>query len=275
MRSFFREKRIMCGQNYMDVDIFRYTEIQKRNVKGKRAKKKIESAPKQNNLNDKNAKRYFRWLVHSNFARNDYHVSLTYDDEFLPATVEEAEKQAKNYLRRVAYRRKKNGLDPLKYILVTECTSSKDGEDKPTRLHHHILMNGGIDRDLLEELWCEKRKKGEKVGKSLGWSNVDRLKPNEEGLAKISNYLTKSPKRKKRWSSSQNLERPFSKLRDSQYRSRSAVENFAKNMTIQEVQKRYPGWTVAGKENGMKAIYNEHTGWSIYLRLRKDDVKDE
>lgn len=257
--------------DYMDVDIFHYTDNQKKNVRGKRAKKKVESAPKQNNLNDKNAKRYFRWLVHSNFVRNDYYVTLTYNNRSLPSTVEEAKKQAKNYLGRVAYKRKKDGLDPLKYILITE-SNTKDG--KPTRIHHHILINSGLDRDVLEDLWRKKRKKGQKKGDVYGTANIKRLQPDEEGLAKLANYLTKAPNKKKRWSSSQNLVRPYSTTRDSKYRSRRDVENFANNLTVEEVQKRYPGWTVAGKDNGMNAYENEYTGHSIYLRLKRIDKEE-
>lgn len=139
--------------------IFFITQITRERTLEAKEQKKVESAPKQNNLNDKNAKRYFRWLVHSNFVRNDYYVTLTYNNRSLPSTVEEAKKQAKNYLRRIAHKRKKDGLDTLKYILITE-SKAKDG--KPTRIHHHILINSGLDRDALEDLWRKRRKKGQK-----------------------------------------------------------------------------------------------------------------
>lgn len=113
-----------------------------------------------------------------------------------------------------------------------------------------------------------------KKGDVYGTANIKRLQPDEEGLAKLANYLTKAPDKKKRWSSSQNLVRPHSTTRDSKYRSRRDVENFANNLTVEEVQKRYPGWTVAGKDNGMSAFKNEYTGHSIYLRLMRIDKEE-
>ena len=57
------------------------------------------------------------------------------------------------------------GLPPLKYIVVTE-RGKKGG-----RIHHHITVNGGIDRDELESLW------------GLGYANSRRLQFTENGLA--------------------------------------------------------------------------------------------
>ena len=49
-------------------------------------------------------------------AKYALHVTSTYSAKYLPATVEDAEKEVSNFLRRVAYARKKAGLPPLKYI---------------------------------------------------------------------------------------------------------------------------------------------------------------
>ena len=135
-----REKKIDCG-DYREVDIIPRTESADRAVKGKRGKRKKVTAPKQQDLNDKNAKRYLVQLGNGNFTYGDIHLSLTYSDQYLPATIEEAEKAINNYLRRVAYRRKRLGLPPLKYILVTEYNSGKNGE-KPVRIHHFQFISG-------------------------------------------------------------------------------------------------------------------------------------
>ena len=148
-----------------------------------RTKKKRESRPSQKNLNDKNARRYLVQLGNGNFGIGDLHVTCTYAKGTLPETEEEAERVVGNYLRRIAYRRKKLKLPPLKYILVTEYGYSKDG-DKITRIHHHIIMNGGMSRDEVEMMWTAERINWHKydtdpeymdqVGK-LGWVNADRL----------------------------------------------------------------------------------------------------
>ena len=207
VRSFIREKKIYCGDHYREVDIFTYTTAQKTAAsRGKRSKKVQESEPKQKNLNDKNARRYFVQLGNLNFGDDPeaLHVTATYSAKYLPPTVEAAEKEVSNYLRRVAYARKKEGLPPLKYILVTAYTTARNG-GKPVRIHHHIVMNGGLDRDLVEELWRKRKRKGQKKGDRIGYCNADRLQADENGIAALCNYLVKQAGGKKRWSSSHNL----------------------------------------------------------------------
>lgn len=245
----------------MEVDIYPQSNLPPR-PKG-RAKKQKVSAPKQKNLNDKNAKRYFIQLINTNFRETDLHVTVTYAN--VPETVEEAEKEAANYLRRISHRRKREGLPPLKYILITEYSSGK-GEEKPTRVHHHIVMNGGLDRDTVEDLWSRPRKKGQKKGDRIGFANADRLKPNDHGLEALARYLMKNPNGRKRWSSSQNLERPTYRTNDHKY-TRRQVERIVRDEIDNQAfwKKTYPDWDLTE----CKPVYNEITGWSVYLKLRR------
>lgn len=265
LRNIIREKKIYCGENYLEVDIYPYTET--RNRKGKRSKKEKVTCTKQIKQNDKKAKRYFTQLINSNFSQNDIHLTLTYKDKYLPSTVEDAEKMAKNYLRRVSYKRKKDGKEPLKYILVTETQYDKDGET-PVRIHHHIVMNGGLDRDEVEDLW--KAGRGSKA-EYIGTVNADRLKPDTNGLAALAQYLMKYPKGKRRWHQSKNLKKPMKRTNDSKF-SRRQVEKMSKAPCDPEYwKKKYPGWTVS-EDYGYRAIYNDHTGWSIYLKFQRDST---
>lgn len=266
-----REKKIYCGSNYREVDIFPYTPGQNEIHKsGKRAKKEKVSAPKQRNLNDKNARRYLIQLGNMNFGKGDLHVSLTYKKEFLPLTIEEAEREVSNYLRRVSSERKRQDLPPLKYILVTSCSTEKDSE-KPVRVHHHIIMNGGIDRNIVEDLWRKRRKKGQKQADKIGFANADRLQPDGSGIAALCSYLEKQPNNKKRWSCSQNLKKPYSSKNDNRY-TRKQIDKLAKNPVDREFwEKKYPGWTLTDDEYGAVAVHNDITGWSIYLKLRRNN----
>ena len=103
-------------------------------------------------------------MGNGNFGIGDLHVSCTYNAKNLPDSVEEAERIVSNYLRRIAYRRNKLGLPPLKYILVTEYKFAKDGE-QIKRIHHHIIMNGGLSRDDVEMMWTKERINWRKVEK--------------------------------------------------------------------------------------------------------------
>ncbi len=273
MRSFIREKKIYCGDHYREVDIFTYTAGQKTAAsRGKRSKKIQESEPKQKNLNEKNARRYFTQLGNLNFGDDPdaLHVTSTYSAKYLPATVEDAEKEVSNFLRRVAYARKKAGLPPLKYILVTAYTTKKNS-DKPVRIHHHIIMNGGLDRDTVEALWRKRKRKGQKQGDRIGFCNADRLQADENGIVALCTYLVKQSGGKKRWSSSHNLKKPTSRANDGKY-TRRQIEKWAKEKPGRDFwEKKYPGWTLTDEDYGVRYEYNEHTGWAIYLKLRKKE----
>lgn len=267
-RSFIREKKIRCGKNYMEVDIYSISENQLERRKGKRSKKEKVSIPSQKKLNDKNARRLFTQLAETNFGKEDYSVTLTYNNEFLPDTLEQAEKEVSNYLRRIRRRRKKEVLEDLKYMIVTSSRETRDG--KPVRIHHHILMNGGLDRNVIEDLWSRRKRKGEKEGRSLGYVNTDRIQPDSNtGIAALCNYLVGNPTQKRRWSSSQNLERPTQRTNDHRYSRKKVIKLslFPENLDYWE--KLYPGYEITDKLYGFQAIYNDFTGWSIYLKLRK------
>lgn len=264
-KHFIREKRIYCNEKYCEVDIIPRTAIQERVVKGKRAKRTKESAPKQNNLNDKNSRRYMVQVVNGNFDEGDYHITTTYKPKYMPKTIEEADKMATNFLRRISYAMKKKG-EVLKYVIVTEYT---EDEEKIRNIHHHIIMNNGLARDEIEDLWSVRRKKGEKKGESLGYTNCDRLQLDENGLEAIAMYITKNrgAKGKKKWSSSRNLIRPESIKNDHKYRSKRKIEKIAKENDNSFWEKQYPEYNITSIEK----IYYEDTGWHIYLKMWKKE----
>ena len=144
MKSVIRTKTYYCGKNDLEIDLFPWMEVEKRYTRKKKEKVTI---PKQKVLNDKRAKRTFCQLVKTNFGEGDLHLTLTYSQKFLPEKVEDAEKEVRNYLRRVARLRKKKKLSPLKYIFITE----QGVQSK--RIHHHVIINGGLSRDEVELLW--------------------------------------------------------------------------------------------------------------------------
>lgn len=269
---FYREKKTDCN-TYREVDIIPRTDNAERAVRGKRGKRQKVSEPKQKNLNDKNARRYLVQLGNGNFGIGDLHVSLTYSNKYLPESVEEAEKAINNYLRRVAYRRNKLGLPQLKYILVTEYKFSKDGEEIK-RIHHHVIMNGGLSRDDVEMMWTTKRINWKKVEKDpeyraeieqMGWANADRLQLNENGIEALCKYVTKDPQGKKRWSSSRNLERPVEQPTADHKYSKKKIEELAKSNDCGKpfFENQFPDFNIAE----IKPEYHELTGWHIYLKM--------
>lgn len=272
-KNFMREKKIYCGDEWLEVDIVPVT-----NMPEAGKDKEEKSSLKQKNLNDKRSKRKFVQIANTNFSEEDLHISATYDDEHLPKDIKEAERNVHNYLDRVKRRMKKVTGQDLKYMLVTEYTPEDEEEEKAVRIHHHIIINGGLSRDDLELMWTKDRinwKKAEndpkyrKNIKLMGFVNCDRLQPNENGIEGLVNYINKRKKGCKKWSTSTNLKKPKEKKNDSKYSFRK-IRELARTPEDKEYWRRiYKGY----EPTKIEFIHNDYTGWSVYLRLRRMEEK--
>ncbi len=227
-----------------------YPEFSRAELKGNRAKKRNKEA--QSNLNDKNARKHLIRLINTNFQNGDMWITLTYLDEYLPNNMEEALKNIKNFMRRINYRRKKEGLDKAKYIYITEYAEGKKG----IRCHHHIVMDGALPMDVIESTW--------KYGRR---NNLRKLSMDECGLTGVANYLAKDPKGNKRWCSSTNLKQPT--VRKNHYKfKKKKVQSLVKNIdSIKiEMEKTYPGYVFIDTE----IRFNEYNSmFYIYTRMRR------
>lgn len=251
-----REKQILCGNNYKEVDIIKAFTNKKLCGRGK---KKEVTSPCQKNLNDKRAWRYLGQLINTNFEdMTDYLLHLTFSEENLPATIEEGENIVKNYMRRLNYRLKKAGKGNCKYIIIPSVTSSKTGE--MVRLHFHIVLSCALERKEILSQW------------SYGRKNLNELQGEDDKYQKLCEYLKKNFKSGRRWISSLNLKKPMMKApNDNKYTARQ-VEKIAKApVDIEFWEKKYPGWTLINSDSAYSVEYNELTGWSIYLKLRRKE----
>ena len=261
---YIREQRHICGPEYMEVDIYPITV--REHKASTRAKKKKASDMVRCNLNSENAKRHLRQLVNTNFTWRDLHVTLTYDSEHLPKTEEEAERNFRNWLERVARRCKKLGLPPPKYIGVTEHQEPGPGR-KGVRYHHHAILSCGLNRDELESLWHAGR--GRKRFERMGTANADRLQLDKGSLEALCNYLLKYPNRKRRWTQSRGLKQPERpRPNDTRYTKRK-VERIVRGEVYDPDfwHRQYPGYELAEA----RPVYRENTGWSIYLQMWRPD----
>lgn len=247
MRTVYREKRYYCGE-YLDVYIFPVFETGSRRS-GKRIKRKPTSAA-QKELNQRHREEKLVRLLHANFTPDDLELHLTY--EVQPEDDEAAKRELANFLRRLRRYRKKHGLGDLKYIAVTE-RGKKGG-----RYHHHITVNGGIDRDVLESLW------------GLGYANSRRLQFTENGLAGLGHYIVKSPIGSKAWNASKNLVDPEPKTRDRHITATQARELSRDTTNNAEYERLYPGYYLS--EAG--AFHNDVCGgyYIVARYYRKDGV---
>lgn len=245
MKCLYREKRYYCGE-YLDVYIYPVFEQGKRRS-GKRVKRGPSSEAQQK-LNQRHREEKLTRIFHANFTPEDLEIHLTYEEQ--PETDEEAKRNLTNFLRKVRRLRKKQGLGPLKYIAVTE-RGKKSG-----RYHHHVTINGGIDRDTLEMMWRH------------GRANSRRLQFSETGLAGLAHYIVKSPIGGKAWNASKNLIDPEPKTRDGRISARKARELAAEASNPLEFERLYPGYLLAD----MGAFHNDVNGGSyINARFYKKD----
>lgn len=187
-----RTKKYYTG-DYLEIEVFN---VSKKKKPVSRARKVKESSPAQKNLNDKRRKRYFVRLVNSNFRKGDLTIELTYSNEHLPEDRDEMRRDIRNFIARVKRRFKKQFPDrAFKYIyVIPKC--SVDGSGSKARPHFHMFLTGGLDRDLIEELW----------GK--GYANTDRIKFTEVGATGKAIYMADQARSERSWSGSQNLIKP-------------------------------------------------------------------
>lgn len=220
-----------------------------------RTPRRNKSRPAQKNLNSKRARRYLNNLVSANFGRGDLWCTFTYDDQHLPDNPNEADRRFTNFIRRVNRRRKRAGLDNVKYICVTEY---HEEEGKRTRCHHHVIMSGDVDRDELEKIWGQGKR-----------NQTRRIDPDPDThVAGIVNYISKDPKGRKRWRASKNLKKPVITTSICRFGKRTA-ERMATDRAYLEsrIRKSYPGYKFIDAEVRINDI---NGGFYIYARMVRD-----
>lgn len=228
---------------------------------------KIQKCKKaQQNLNDKNARKYFVRKLNTNFGAKDYYITLTYTNENLPTDHTQAKKNLQNYFRRLnrLYVKKqkaagvtKSKIKKIKYMAVTEHVEGPKG----IRCHHHLVMNAVLDMKEVEEAW--------KLGRR---NNIRLLDPDELWLTGLATYLTKDPKGKKRWTCSKNLKEPKITKNGSKF-TKKKINKMINNHNLirDEIEKNNPGYIFVDSQ----VFINDYNGKPyIYARLRKIDKRE-
>ncbi len=212
--------------------------------KARAARQKASSEAVQR-ANEERSKRHLIQLMDANFTDQDLHVTLTYRGD--PPALEQAQRDIRNFVARIRRLRKKQQLPDLKYIYILE--DEQDG--KKARMHTHMVLNGGLDRDLIESIW------------QRGYANCDRLRPNENGLEELARYLTKSRKKRRRWASSKNLKKPKERVSNTRL-SKARIHRLARNLEqgAKEIMERvYPGYAFSSAK-----VFTSDTMPGIYIR---------
>ena len=116
----------------------------------RREKRKLSSAARQR-LNFRAAWQKLELQLAANFDRRDLFITLTYDDEHLPADRKAAGAEMGKFLRALREQRKRTGRE-LRYIYNIEEMPDEPGG--AGRLHHHLVINAaGDDGETVRALW--------------------------------------------------------------------------------------------------------------------------
>lgn len=257
-----RERRIICG---LRKDTAAYQEVELYGVSkdptGKRRDREMTDCPsfkgkeKWDRHNAAKARRWFNRVAITNFTEKDLHTTLTYANGLLPKTIEEANRDITNFLRKLRKRCEKRGLERPEAIIVTEYSDT-------VRYHHHVLLKCDLSRDEIEACWTRK-------GERLGRANCDRLQMDKGSLEALCNYLLKYTNRKHRWRRTKGIKDPIvPKPNDSRW-TRRTIERIATDGRLHSPDfwgKKYPGWVMDEAE----AEYNEFWGWNIRLKMHRE-----
>ena len=197
----------------------------------KARKAKMNRTPgKVRKQNLKRSEQHLIQLLDTNFGEKDLHVTLTYRGD--PPSYDQCMKDMRNYILKLKRYRTKMGLDELKYIYNIEGGREQKTGYSMQRMHIHLIVNGGMDREDLEAIW------------SNGYANCDRLQPNERGLEELGKYIIKQHENGKRWCASRNLKQPKKRKSDVKT-SNGLVKRMALDMQSVakgQMEKLYPSY---------------------------------
>ena len=170
----YRRRTTISGPR-IDAEVFPVFGVGKKTALRKARSQQTSKAQKI--ANEERSRIRLIQLVEANFTDKDLSIGLDYAGKV--PTPERVDRDLKTFFEKVRRRRRKYGLPELKYIAAIGGDEMPSAGYSGTRPHAHVIMNGGIDRDELEQMWGH------------GRANTHRLQPQDEGLGGISVYFTK------------------------------------------------------------------------------------
>lgn len=250
----YRTKTIRSGDQ-VEVEVFPIWSTAPAYPDGTPIRKTPEAIAR---ANARNARKYFERKMNANFCDRDYRIDLTYADDALPDATQ-AQRDVQNYLRRVRYACRKQGLPPPKYMGVSE--GKREGS-RQKRVHHHIVISCALSREELERIWRKGRVRS------------DRLQADRYGYTALARYLMKEPEGAKRYFCSRNLKEPLITVSDTKISLRKAerIAQSTEENAPAIFTKLYPNHEFLDcqvkRSDFVAGVY-------IYVRLRKQPIKQE
>ena len=243
--------------NIIEIDVCPH-----KKVGGTRMAKWRPTSEAQEKVNRERRRRYVTRLVELNFDERSLMLTLDYENGMYPDTWEEGKRDVANWIRRVRPLYKRAGKE-LRYIYCTE-----RGEETG-RMHHHVIISGGISRDELFATW----RRGRRM-----WAEY--LEFSENGYADLSAYVAKKEEDFERaYTPSKNLIKP-EPLPDEDRLVSALSRVFTKarcrdfyehNFTRAEIAAMFPGFKVC---DGWECRFSPYDkGYYLHFRLLKDGAR--
>ena len=233
----YRERKVIAG-NYMDVSIYPVFAAHK----GVRQKAFRPTSEVQKALNKKNSFKQLTYLLNTNFTDEDIRLDLTFRDECLPTTENEAWNCVNNFFRRIKRRLKRDNMQELKYIAVLDAG----------RPHFHIVCNlGAFNARTLRDIW------------GYGFIGVENLEFGQFGLEGLARYMLKSPVGVRAWRASRNLKQPIRREVTGRLSGKQVKELSSLADAAEPFERLYPGYSFAGSE----PFFNDYNGCQ-YITVR-------
>lgn len=183
------------------------------NCKERRGRKKGTTSARKQDENERDAVKRLARIINCNFAHGDLLLGPKYDEAGLArltawaqehreegqsledAVVAAAEREGRNYIRRVERELEKAGVE-LRYILITSDMDGETGE--LVRPHHHIIVPR-VSFEAAAKKW------------TLGTVDYQILR-DQDDYTPLAEYLLRQVRRRKadarKWTCSRNLDKP-------------------------------------------------------------------
>lgn len=229
----------------------------KQKLEASRAAKAVKTNKAQKAVNERNANMKLDRIIQHNFPEWDsYVIGLDYE---VQPTPEQAEKNQAAFIRACRALYKNAGID-FKWIAIPPWHITETGR-LAKRLHHHIVMTGGVDENVIRALWMKRRN---------GRVHIDPLQPDSNGVTGLSRYLGKHLHGVKRWTGSRNLEMPpavYPKRHMSKTQAYKLAADYEAARTIFE--NKHKDYTFCKME---VRFSDSVAGAYIYVRMRRKDA---
>lgn len=250
MRRRYKEHSTMSKNSYLTVQI--YPEFASFTKSGKRRSNYKPTSDRQKEINERNKKLHLIHTCNENFTENDFKVELTYSNENLPDTIEQAQRDFVNFIRRYNRLRKKKGLSPAKYFQVLECGKVNG------RFHHHCIISGDLDYKEIRDCW----------GKGITRATL--LEFNEQtGIQGLVEYMLKLPIVSNN-SKSYKISRNMKKIEPQNYSSRlwnKDLKNMITYTDFNVLERLYPEFKLCGEP---KVLHSDETeNFYIHVQMYK------